>query len=143
MFTKSCEYAIRAVIFIAQQTYAGTKTGVKEIAINIDAPEHFIAKILQELVRKGLIQSAKGPNGGFYLDDNALHHSLADIVKTIDGEKLFHGCALGLRQCSESHPCPLHNEFKQVRNKLTKMLESATVSTFVHSLENNQAFLKQ
>lgn len=143
MFTKSCEYAIRAVIFIAQQTYAGTKTGVKEIAINIDAPEHFIAKILQELVRKGLIQSAKGPNGGFYLDDNALHHSLADIVKTIDGEKLFHGCALGLRQCSESHPCPLHNEFKQVRNKLTKMLESATVSTFVHALENNQAFLKQ
>lgn len=143
MFTKSCEYAIRAVIFIAQQTYAGTKTGVKEIAINIGAPEHFIAKILQELVRKGLIQSAKGPNGGFYLDDNALHHSLADIVKAIDGEKLFYGCALGLRQCSESHPCPLHNEFKQVRNKLTKMLESATVSTFVHALENNQAFLKQ
>ena len=69
MFSKTCEYAIRAMIFIAQKSKDGNKVGIKEIAKGIDSPEHFIAKILQDLGRRGLLQSAKGPNGGFYLDE--------------------------------------------------------------------------
>src|SRR5437899_2015725 len=111
MFSKTCEYAIRAVLFIAQRSGEGTRVGIREIAKGIDSPEHFIAKILQDLSRKGLVQSQKGPNGGFYLDNSSLRYSLADIVKTIDGDRIFSGCALGLKQCSEAKPCPLHHEF--------------------------------
>ncbi len=143
MFSKTCEYAIRAMIFIAQKTDEGRRVGIKEIATGIDSPEHFIAKILQELSRKGVVQSAKGPNGGFYLDDHSLNQSLADIVRAVDGDKIFHGCGLGLKQCSESKPCPIHHEFKKIRKGLMEMLEKAKVGKFTQALEASKAFLRQ
>ncbi|GAA0551470.1 RrF2 family transcriptional regulator [Chitinophaga japonensis] len=143
MFSKTCEYAIRAVIFIAQATKDGGKVGIREIAKGIDAPEPFIAKILQELGRKQLLQSIKGPNGGFYLDKASLRRSLADIVVATDGEQLFSGCGLGLPQCSEAQPCPIHHAFKKVRNELHAMLEQAKIGTFTAQLEQNLTFLKR
>lgn len=143
MFSKTCEYAIRAMIFIAQKTKDGNKVGIKEIAKGIDSPEHFIAKILQDLGRRKLLQSVKGPNGGFYLDKEALECSLADIVKVIDGDNLFTGCGLGLKQCSESHPCPIHHEFKSVRKGILTMLEKAKLGAFTEELEKSLTFLKR
>jgi len=143
MFSKTCEYAIRAMIFIAQKTKEGNRIGIRDIAKGIDSPEHFIAKILQELSRKGLVQSAKGPNGGFYLDAHSMKQSLADIVRAVDGDKIFQGCGLGLRQCSETHPCPIHHEFKSVRKQLFQMLEKARVGTFTEALETSMAYLKR
>jgi len=131
------------MIFIAQQTQAGSRTGIRDIAKGIDSPEHFIAKILQDLSRKGLLQSAKGPNGGFYLDEDSMKQSLADIVRVVDGDKIFQGCGLGLKQCSEAHPCPIHHDFKKVRKGLQQMLEKAKVGTFTEALENSMAFLRQ
>ncbi len=143
MFSKTCEYAIRAMLFIAQKTKEGDRIGIKEIAKGIDSPEHFIAKILQDLSRKGLLQSAKGPTGGFYLNDSSMKQSLADIVKAVDGDKIFQGCGLGLKQCSEALPCPIHHEFKRMRKQLFQMLERAKVGTFTSTLENSLAFLKR
>lgn len=142
MFSKTCEYAIRAMIFIAQHTKDGSKVGIREIAKGIDSPEHFIAKILQELSRKKLVQSLKGPTGGFYLDTAARKHSLADIVKVVDGDQLFSGCGLGLKKCSESHPCPIHHEFKKVRKEMQQMLEKAKLGEFTDKLEKKLTFLK-
>jgi len=143
MFSKTCEYAIRAMIYVAQKSKDGNKVGIKEIAAGIDSPEHFIAKILQDLGRRKLLQSAKGPNGGFYVDADALHCSLADIVKVVDGDKLFTGCGLGLKQCSESHPCPIHHEFKTVRRDIQQMLENARLGEFTEELEKSLTFLKR
>lgn len=144
MFSKTCEYAIRAMIFIAQQSKDGSKVGIKEIAIGIDSPTHFMAKILQDLSKKGLVQSLKGPNGGFYLDANTLKtSSLANIVKAIDGDKIFSGCGLGLKQCSETHPCPIHDEFKKLRNEMKTVLENAKLSEFIERLDQELTFLKR
>lgn len=143
MFSKTCEYAIRAMIFIAQKTMAGDKVGIKEIARGIDSPEHFIAKILQELSRKQLLQSAKGPNGGFYIEKESLKCSLADIVKAVDGDRIFSGCGLGLKQCSETYPCPIHNEFKKIRKELQQILEKAKIDTFTGALDSSLVFLKR
>jgi Rrf2 family protein len=143
MFSKTCEYAIRAMIYIAQKSKDGQKIGIKEIAKGIGSPEHFMAKILQELSRKKLLQSTKGPNGGFYLDSRHLKHSLADIVKAIDGEQLFEGCGLGLENCSEKKPCPLHNEFKVIRERIKSMLQTATVAEFNEKLDLGLNFLKK
>jgi len=143
MFSKTCEYAIRAVIFIAQKSASGVNAGIKEIAKGIASPEHFIAKILQGLSRKGLVQSVKGPNGGFYLNENSRKNTLADIVEAIDGDKLFNGCALGLKNCSEKKPCPLHEEFKAIRTQLHQMLQSATVDGFNQELSRGLSFLKR
>ena len=143
MFTKTCEYAIRAVLFIAQKSADGTKIGIREIAKGIDSPEHFIAKILQDLSRKGLVQSQKGPAGGFYLDKASLNATLADVVRIVDGDKIFTGCALGLKQCSETKPCPLHPEFKKIREQILHLLQSARLGEFNRQLEKNLFFLKR
>ncbi|MGN6215088.1 RrF2 family transcriptional regulator [Parafilimonas sp.] len=143
MFSKTCEYAIRAMIFIAQKTRQDSRVGIKEIAKGINSPEHFIAKILQDLTRKGLLQSAKGPSGGFYLDKASMKQSLADVVKAVDGDKIFYGCGLGLKQCSETKPCPIHFEFKKVRQGLFDMLQNTRIDAFTEALENNIAFLKR
>ena len=143
MFSKTCEYAIRALIFIAQKSKDGSRVGIKDISSGIDSPEYFIAKILQELSRKGFVQSAKGPNGGFYMDDANLEQSVADIVREIDGDKLFSGCGLGLKECSEDHPCPIHNDFKHIRQEIKTMLEESRIQLFVENLDLKLTFLKQ
>lgn len=143
MFSKTCEYAIRAMIFVAQKSKEGVKVGIKEIAEGIDSPEHFIAKILQDLTRKKLLHSSKGPNGGFYLDNKNMKCSLSEVVKAIDGEQLFTRCGLGLNQCSEVKPCPIHFEFKNIRNNLESLLSNATLDEFSDALKNRLTFLKR
>ena len=143
MFSKTCEYAIRALIFIAQKSKDGSRIGIKDISAGIDSPEYFIAKILQDLSRKGFVQSAKGPNGGFYMDDANLEQSVADIVREIDGDKLFSGCGLGLKECSEDHPCPIHNDFKHIRQEIKDMLDNSKIEMFVKNLDLKLTFLKK
>jgi len=142
MFSRTCEYAIRALIYVAQKSKENTKCGIKEIAKGIDSPEYFIAKILQDLVRKRMLKSMKGPNGGFYLEEKDLNTSLADVVKEIDGDKLFTRCALGLRNCSNQFPCPLHEKYKFVRHDIKIMLETSVIGDFAEQLDSDLAFLK-
>ncbi len=142
MFSKTCEYALRALICIARKSRDGSRVGIREIAAGIDSSEYFIAKILQELGRKDFVQSAKGPNGGFYMEQKQLGISLADIVREVDGDQLFTGCGLGLKQCSEQQPCPLHNEFKTIRNQIKNMLEMSKIEMFTESLDLHLTFLR-
>ena len=142
MFSKSCEYAIKAMIFVAQKSKDEVRVGVKEIAKGIDAPEHFIAKILQDLGKKNLVNSVKGPNGGFYMDQINLKSSIADIVKAIDGDGIYKDCVIGLKLCSEKNPCPVHFEFKEIKRNLITMLEENTIADFNEKLDTGKFFLK-
>lgn len=143
IFSKTCEYALRAVFFIAHRTADGGRVGIKEIAVEIDSPEHFLAKILQDLSRKNLVKSSKGPNGGFYMDETALKRHLSEIVEAVDGNGLFTGCGLGLNYCSEKNPCPLHNEFKDIRNRIYLMLKNTTIEEFNEDLNLGITTLKK
>lgn len=143
IFSKTCEYAIRSVLFISHKTAAGERVGIKEIAAGIDSPEHFLAKILQDLSRKGLVNSAKGPNGGFYMDTESLKRPLSEIVEAVDGDSLFYGCGLGLKECSEINPCPLHYQFKDIRNRIHQMLNSITIGNFNEELMKGLLSLKK
>ena len=142
MFSKSCEYAIKAMIFVAQKSKDEDRVGVKEIAKGIDAPEHFIAKILQDLGKKKLIHSVKGPNGGFYMDSLNLKSYISDIVNAIDGDSLYKDCVIGLKACSEKNPCPVHFEYKEIKKNLISMLEENTIADFNEKLDTGKFFLK-
>jgi Rrf2 family protein len=142
MFSKSCEYAIKAMIFVAQKSKGELRVNIKEIAKGTDAPEHFMAKIMQELSRKRLIHSVKGPNGGFYMDKADLESSIADIVRAIDGDGIYTDCVLGLKACSEKNPCPVHHEFKEIKIRLIKMMEENTIAGFNDKLDTGKFFLK-
>ena len=143
MFSKACEYGIRGMLYIARSSKEGSRVGIKEIAKAIDSPEPFMAKILQDLSRKGLVLSIKGPNGGFYMDARHLRISLADIVTAIDGDQLFNGCGLGLKACNEKKPCPIHYEFKTIRSNLKSMLQSTALEEFTEDLEKGVFHLKR
>ncbi|MGV3509632.1 MAG: RrF2 family transcriptional regulator [Sphingobacteriaceae bacterium] len=143
IFSKTCEYAMRAVFFIAHRTAGGGRVGIKEIAAGIDSPEHFLAKILQDLSRRGIVQSAKGPTGGFYMDQQALKRPLSQVVEAIDGNGIFTGCGLGLQYCSEVNPCPIHHEFKTIRDQIHKMLLNTTIEDFNEDLNLGITALKK
>jgi Rrf2 family protein len=143
MFSKACEYGIRAMLYIARRSKEGTRVGIREISKAIDSPEPFMAKILQDLSRKGLVLSIKGPNGGFYMHMSHLQISLADIVSAIDGDQLFTGCGLGLKACNEKKPCPIHYQFKGLREDLKKMLQATAVGEFTESLEKGMFHLRR
>ncbi|MCC5932412.1 MAG: Rrf2 family transcriptional regulator [Cyclobacteriaceae bacterium] len=143
MFSKACEYAIRAVIYICHQSKNGERVGLKEIAKRTDSPEAFMAKILQKLVKNGIVSSLKGPTGGFVLDKEQQEKiRLVDIVYAIDGDNVFNGCGLGLRECSEEQPCPIHDKFKNIRNGLSKMLHQTTIHDLAEGLSTGTSYLR-
>jgi Rrf2 family protein len=143
MFSKSCEYAIRAVIFICTKNEENKVVKIQEIAEAIGAPVYYTSKILQQLSRLKLMGSLKGQNGGFYMSIEHKEIRLIDIVQAIDGDKIFNGCALGLSQCSETKPCPLHAQFKSIRKELKEMLESTTVLDLSLNLLKGKTTLKK
>ena len=141
MFSKACEYGIRAVIYIWSQNKRGIKLGVKDICKEIDAPEYFTAKILQSLAKQNLVSSTKGPNGGFYIDTDQEKMRLLDLVIAIDGDSLFKGCGLGLKHCSEQHPCPIHDEYKTIREGLTRLLSDKSLKELAEEVAAGKATL--
>lgn len=143
MFSKACEYGIKASIYIALNSYDGKRVSLKEIAREIDSPEAFTAKILQDLARHNLINSVKGAYGGFEIDKNNIQSiKLSQIVDAIDGTKIYEGCGLGLHVCDEHHPCPVHDQFKIIRKELKDMLESTNLEQLLLDIKAGSSFLK-
>jgi Rrf2 family iron-sulfur cluster assembly transcriptional regulator len=144
MFSKACEYGIRASIFIAEQSLLDQKVSLKDIAKAIDSPEAYTSKILQQLSRNAIINSDKGPTGGFSMNKQELDMvKLSTIVTAIDGDGIYKGCGLGLKNCNEMMPCPAHNQFKIVREELRKMLETTLVKSLTMDFKDGLTFLKR
>jgi Rrf2 family protein len=143
MFSKACEYAIRSTIFIATKSLEGERANLKEISKEIDSPIAFTAKILQELVRNNIIESQKGPSGGFMIQTDQLSEiKLKHIVLAIDGDSILNECSLGMRECSEIFPCPVHSQFKIIRNGIKEMLETTDLVQLCKGLKSGMTFLK-
>jgi Rrf2 family protein len=143
MFSKACEYAIRAAIFIASESEKGQRASLKDIAREIDSPEAFTAKTLQKLSKNGIIVSTKGAHGGFEVKPEMMSSvKISQIVVAIDGDKVYTRCSLGLHNCSEDHPCPFHTRFKPVRNSLKDIVENTSLQDLTSGLIDGDTFLK-
>ena len=141
MLSNTCKTAIKAVIYLAAKAENGEKSGVKEIAQYINASEHTVSKILQNLVRQKIINSIKGPTGGFYITKEQQQQPIITIVDTIDGKDLFEGCGLGLSKCSSTHPCPIHDDYKKGRELIKELFTTKTISVLCAPVENGLAYL--
>jgi len=131
MFSKTCQYALRGVIYIAANAQSGRAIGTKAVAESLEVPQQFLAKILQQLVRHRLLSSIKGPHGGFYLTEENQEINLLSIVRCIDGDSVLDSCLLGLPKCNPSHPCHLHKDYEQPRRKLKLMLQTTKVKDYM------------
>lgn len=143
MFSKTTEYGIRAAIFIASESNQNKRSGLKDIAKKIDSPEAFTAKIMQTLTKNKLIDSVKGVGGGFEIPKERMASiKLSELVDALEGDRVFRGCGLGLANCSEEHPCPMHDKFKSIRNELTHMLETTTLEELALGIKSGDTFLR-
>jgi Rrf2 family iron-sulfur cluster assembly transcriptional regulator len=143
MFSKTCEYGIRATIFIASESCQNRRVGLKDIAKKIDSPEAFTAKILQILSKDNIINSIKGVGGGFDIPRESMKNiKLAQIVNALEGDRVFTGCGLGLAHCTEEHPCPMHEKFKSIRTELAFMLENTNLEDLALGIKSGDTFLR-
>ncbi len=144
MFSKACQYAIRATTLIALESRKGRRMSVAEIARRTGSPQAFTAKVLQQLARAGILRSTKGLNGGFDLPPpRAKKVKLSMVVKAIDDDHVYRGCGMGLSNCDARKPCPLHDRFQSVRDDLQHMLEHTDMHTLSLGLDEGTTYLKR
>lgn len=141
MLSHTCKTAIKAVIYLSSKSENDDKTGIKEISGRINASEHTVGKILQLLARKKIINSMKGPSGGFYLSEKQQEQAVINIVKAIEGDAVFKECGLGLNKCSATRPCPIHDEYKVARELIEKIFSERKVRDLCGSVTNGLAYL--
>jgi Rrf2 family protein len=141
MLSYTCQTAIKAVIYLASKGGPGKKAGIRGIAEFIDASQHTVGKMLQKLVKEEVINSTKGPNGGFYITAKQKDQSIISIVWAIDGKEIFTRCGLGFNNCSSSHPCPIHGDYKVVRDGFEKMCRERTISDLCEPVNNGLTYL--
>lgn len=141
MLSLTCKTAIKAVIYLASKFESGERTGIREIAEFIDASEHTVGKMLQTLVKEDVINSAKGPHGGFYITGKQKNQSVMTIIDAIDGKEVFSQCGLGLSKCSATHPCPMHNDYKEIRDRFKLICQQKKIIELCQTVNEGMAYL--
>ena len=141
MLSNTCKTAIKAVIFLASKYATEEKYAIKEIAEHIEASEHTIGKVLQSLVKQDVVNSLKGPTGGFYITKQQWNQPIMNIVEAVDGKQVFKDCGLGLSKCSEKHPCPIHHQYKEARDIIENLFKEKKVGDLCASVNNGIAYL--
>lgn len=127
IFTTTTEYAIRGLAELASRSETEPVL-LADLVTGTDLPREFLAKVFQRLVKAGILHSAKGRGGGFSLARPASEIAVMDIVVALEGQQHFGGCVLGLDRCSDTMPCPQHEHYKPVRQRLREYLAGTTVS---------------
>lgn len=135
IFSPSFEYALQALIYLAGRKN-GQPVQVQEIAQKEGIPKYFLAKILNYLDHQSLVESVKGPGGGFKLSRPAAKIKVSDVVAVYEGlDHLDKVCILGLDRCQEPNSCALHKEWKKFRQTLKKRVKLLTVADLKRTQE--------
>lgn len=126
LLSKACVYGLRASLYLASRR-EGDYISIREMSDELEISFHFLTKILQQLTANALMESYKGPNGGIRLSGKGKEATLKDVVTAIDGPGLFTECALGLPGCGSEAPCPMHEQWVNVRENLNEMMENTNL----------------
>jgi Rrf2 family protein len=139
MLSNTSKYAIRAMIYLAIHSGDSATTGIKKISSELAIPAPFLAKILQVLARHKLLQSSKGPNGGFKLGKDATKITLYEIVTVMDGSDMFDKCLISLRSCNEENvPCPLHHKYEGLRKEIKQLFQQQDLGNLAYDIRAQQ-----
>ena len=142
IYSRSCEYALRALTFLAGLD-EGQMSTVKQISDEEQLPKQFLAKLLQSLARAGIVASVKGPGGGFALARSPETITLHDVVNCIDGNVDFNRCAVGLVDCVDDAPCPLHDQWKVLRESIRMYLARNDLAELRRALDEKRRLMTQ
>ena len=142
LYSRPCEYAIRTMAYLAR-VEPNKRVQAQEIAAAEGIPAPLLAKVLQQLARSNLIDSFKGPGGGFSLNRTPREISLYDIFRVVDGVEDLDRCAVGLAECNDFAPCPLHDTWKSVRVHLLQYLKKTNLEEMGTAVERKKELLSK
>lgn len=127
IFSKSFGYALRGLLYVALVHPGKDKVQLDEIAEKLSVPRHFLGKVMKNLVKAGILDSLKGPYGGFSLNQHSLQTTLLRLVEATGEMEEFSSCSLRLRKCNAKNPCPLHLQVAALREEWHQLLASTRV----------------
>lgn len=129
LITRETDYAVRCVIYLAQ---IGDKVAsVGEIAQKMFIPKSFLAKILQRLVREGIVESSRGAKGGFWLHKKPENITLLELMLAMQGIASINTCAIDKRNCKMSTHCCVHPIWMEIRKDVEKKLAVQTIAGLI------------
>jgi Rrf2 family protein len=137
IYSRATEYAIRAFVELAQVP-PGQYMMAKQIAELSCIPAQFLAKILQQLARQGMLKSSKGPTGGFSLRIAPAEISLLRIVEAVDGLEDYKRCVGGMPECNDLAQCGMHDSWKTLRSRIMDYLESTSIADLAKALDDKR-----
>ena len=133
MLSRSSEYAIRALTFLAQHERDGRHYLARDMAEQLGIPAPFLGKVLQPLVTRGILHSQRGRSGGFRLDRPASQITLVQIVEAQERLTAPNVCILGQRECDDAHACPLHAMWMQASHAFHDRLNETTLQDMIEA----------
>lgn len=137
LYSHTAELAIRAALYLALQP-PGRLSTVHAIAAGTNLPKSYLAKIVRKLADASLVRSFRGPGGGIELGRAPEEISLWSLVSAVDGSGDLRDCVLGAKMCAPGKPCPLHEQWGPLREKMKKMLDETTLATLVKTLRGRE-----
>jgi len=124
--TRKGEYAIRGIIYLAQQQ-PGKMSLISEIAEAVDAPQTFLAKIFQNFAKLGIVNSYRGTGGGFTLGRPPSGITLREIVEAVEGPIIPNRCLTGKGGCDRDNECLVHPVWRKVQSQILQVLDGVTI----------------
>ena len=124
LFSTATGYALRALAALPED---GSYCLAKDLATELTLPGPYLAKILQGLVQAGILESVRGPKGGFRLTRASHHITVGEVVTAMEGPDSLEGCIMGFPTCGGDHPCPLHDAWGAVKSQVTTSMTEATI----------------
>jgi Rrf2 family protein len=126
ILSRTSEYALQALIYLAVQP-EGESVLNRDVARYLGVPAPYLAKILKEFARRGMIVSHKGRGGGYAINRSALELSIRSVVELTEGRDVFEGCLLGLKVCADATACPVHHSWSPLKTGLLALLGRQTI----------------
>jgi Rrf2 family iron-sulfur cluster assembly transcriptional regulator len=127
-FTRSTEYAIRALTFLAKHRGEGQFHLAREMSEVLGIPAPFLGKILQPLVMRNVLESQRGRNGGFRLLPDAMNVTLLDIANSQELINENRKCFLGQAECTDERACPMHDYWRDAAAAFEQRMRLTTLS---------------
>ena len=128
MISTTSEYALRALVQLAQQPKNGMLGG-KDLATRLDIPSNYLSKVMSTLRIAGIVDATRGQGGGYRLVRPSNKIPLVDVVELFEGVYTRPHCFLGENHvCSDEHPCAAHEYFRGVRTAYIRFLERTTIA---------------
>ena len=133
LYSATTQYAIRALAYMATLP-AGQRILARDLADATGVPRQFLGKILHRLARHGLLESAKGRGGGFRFARKPEDITLAEVVALVEGPDLLGHCVLGFETCDDTQPCPLHDQWDGLRERMRERMHGSTLADLGRSV---------